>query len=67
MDETLKTVIVLLIGWALGIVSTFFNSWLQTKRERERMQVEREEEIRKRLVGDQIQISEVMIYIKSCA
>lgn len=64
MDETFKAATLLLIGWALGIVSTFLNDWLQAQREQRKAQAEREKEIRKRLVGDRIQTSEVMGYIE---
>ena len=61
MDETIKAIVLLATGWALGIISTILNDWLQNKREHRKAQVEREKEIRERLVGNLIQTSEVML------
>ena len=65
MEETIKAIVLLIAGWALGIVSTVLNDWLQTKRERRKTEIEREKEIRNRLVGNNLQTSEVMLYIKT--
>ena len=65
MEETIKAIALLVTGWLLGIISTILNDWLQNKRERRKTQVEREKEIRSRLVRNFIQTSQVMLYIES--
>ena len=65
MDETVRAAVLLVIGWGLGIFSTLLSTWLQARQEQRKAQTERENEIRKRLVGDLIQTSEVMTYINA--
>jgi uncharacterized protein YjbI with pentapeptide repeats len=65
MDETYRAIILILVGWGVGIISTLINDALQSRREKLKNRLEREKEIRLRLVGDLIQTSEVMSFIES--
>jgi len=37
MDETLRAILLILVGWGVGIISALVNDWLQSRRESEKI------------------------------